>query len=107
VGEEFNNVFVFATALYHWIFSSGLEKKCSKVYKEIYLCPRNLPLYSCHKRYSKHWRWTSSNCWKKNVFPVIKKIVLAIFYKNGLVLLVVNIEVKTMEQILCGFIHSH
>lgn len=40
MGDEFN-VFIFATALYHWIFSSGLEKKkCSKVYKEIYVYPR-------------------------------------------------------------------
>lgn len=30
------------------------------------------------------------------------KLVLTIFEKNGLVLLVVNIEVKTMEQITCG-----
>lgn len=48
LGEEFNNVSIFATALYHWIFSSGLEKKkCSKVYKETYVCPRTVEESMC------------------------------------------------------------
>lgn len=37
-------------------------------------------------------------------FPCSKKLVLAIFSKKGLVFLVVNFEVKTEEQIVCGLI---
>jgi len=105
LGEEFNNVFVFATALYHWIFSSGLEKNVLKFTKrfiyvqEICLC--TVATNVIQSTGGEHPQIAE----KKNVFPVIKKIVLAIFYKNGLVLLVVNIEVKTLEQIV--WFHSH
>lgn len=39
---------------------------------------------------------------RRGISVYCTKLVLTIFEKNGLVLLVVNIEVKTMEQITCG-----